>query len=67
MIVISSDLLVPNLICQWQRKKILTIMKNEPEILIDGDIEQLKKDLEEMRLKAEQRKAFRSKFGMALI
>lgn len=38
-------------------------MKNEPEILIDGDIEKLKADLEEMRLRAEERKAFRSKFG----
>lgn len=48
---------------KWQRNKIQTIMKTEPEIFIDGDVEKLKADLEEMRIKAEERKAFRSKFG----
>jgi len=46
-----------------KKKKILTILENEPEILIDGDVEKLKKDLEEIRLQAEVKKEFKSKFG----
>jgi hypothetical protein len=42
-------------------------MKNDPEILIDGDIDKLKTDLEDIRQKVEERKAFRSKFGMLLL
>lgn len=48
---------------KWQRKKIMTIMENEPEILIDGDVEKLKKDLEEMRLSAQSKKEFISKYS----
>jgi hypothetical protein len=48
---------------KWQRNKIQTIMATEPEIFIDGDVEKLKADLELLRIKAEEKKAFRSKFG----
>lgn len=48
-------------ILKWQRKKMLQILDNEPEKII-GDVEQLKKDLEKMKLEAEE-KAFKSKFG----
>lgn len=44
---------------KWQRKKMLAILENEPE-KIDGDVAQLKKDLEE---ESSRHKAFQSKFG----
>jgi len=47
---------------KWQRKKIMTIFENEPEILIDGDICKLKQELEELKHKAES-KVFTSKFN----
>jgi len=48
---------------KWQRKKIQTILEKEPEILIDGDIEKLLQDLEEMRKKAVEKENFLSKYG----
>jgi len=48
---------------KWQRKKIQSILKSDPEILIEGDSEKLLKELEEMRVKAEEKKKFKSKFG----
>jgi hypothetical protein len=45
---------------KWQRKKMLAMINEEPE-KIDGDVEQLKKDLEEEATK--QEKVFQSKYG----
>eukprot|EP01127_Copromyxa_protea_P005294 TRINITY_DN15243_c0_g1_i1.p1 TRINITY_DN15243_c0_g1~~TRINITY_DN15243_c0_g1_i1.p1 ORF type:complete len:381 (-),score=143.80 TRINITY_DN15243_c0_g1_i1:30-1073(-) len=43
---------------KWQRKKMIAILENEPE-KIDGDVEQLKKDLEAESAKG---KVFQSKY-----
>lgn len=44
---------------KWQRKKMLAILAEEPE-KIDGDVAQLRKDLEE---ESSRGKVFQSKFG----
>jgi len=46
---------------KWQRKKMIAILDDDPE-KIDGDVVQLKKDLEEMLLKKTEEKVFQSKF-----
>jgi len=45
---------------KWQRKKMQAILENEPE-LIDGDVSQLLKDLEEMSKQSEE-KVFSSQY-----
>eukprot|EP01126_Amoeba_proteus_P020261 TRINITY_DN2066_c0_g2_i2.p1 TRINITY_DN2066_c0_g2~~TRINITY_DN2066_c0_g2_i2.p1 ORF type:complete len:385 (-),score=75.60 TRINITY_DN2066_c0_g2_i2:55-1143(-) len=47
---------------KWQRKKIQSILADEP-LLIVGDVEKLKKDLEELANKQAARDTFQSKFG----